>query len=531
MDDAVETFTTLTQAPANVAERYLGMTDGNVEQAIQLYFDSPDLASGIADSQPDPPIPTLTHPSHASGILQDSVHALHPSTTDDDNMDYISDDDAAATAAAVGRAADFEDDEAVARRLQEEMYTGGGPTGGFGEDGVRAPIARTTETLVGGPGGHFDDDDEEDIHARVLEQMRARRQPRQQGVFNQRPVPSIWGDDSAVQRQVSSRATGGPPDTSNKSARLAELFRPPFELMQQIPWDNAREKGKETEKWLLVNIQEPSIFDCQQLNRDIWKHPGIQELIKEHFIFMQFNKDDPRGSQYCQYYFPLRDSDAAYPHIAIVDTRTGEQLKIWSGPPIPNATDFLIQLVEFLDRYSFDQTKKNPVAKRKVEKAKAIDVDRLTEEEMLELALQNSLTTATGPVGPKETDPDEMTKSFVDEGKGKSNQVEEDTTQSNSLQFSKISSSNSHVEPTAQGPNVTRIQFKHSDGRIVRKFLVSDSVRRIYEWLKAEPIGGKDGVAFELKDGGKDLLESLDLTIGEAGLKQSTVMVEFIEDS
>ena len=182
MDDTVDTFTTLTQAPANVAERYLGMTDGNVEQAIQLYFDSPDLASGIADPQPQPVIPNSTHPSHATGSRQDPIHALPPSTTDDEDMDYISGDDAAAAAAAVGRAADFEDDEAVARRLQEEMYTGGSSTGGFGEDGVRAPIARTTETLVGGPGGHFDDDDDDDIHARVLEQMRARRQPRQQGM-------------------------------------------------------------------------------------------------------------------------------------------------------------------------------------------------------------------------------------------------------------------------------------------------------------------------------------------------------------
>jgi hypothetical protein len=299
--------------------------------------------------------------------------------------------------------------------------------------------------------------------------------------------------------------------------------------MTQIPWDDARDKGKEEQKWILVNIQDQSLFDCQRLNRDIWKDEKIRDAIKEHFIFMQYSKDDPRANTYIQFYFRNKDSEAAYPHITIIDPRTGEQLKTWSGPPVPEPHEFLMQLFEFTDRYSFDYTKKNPVAKRKAEKPKAVDVDRLTEEEMLELALQNSLATSSGPTGPKDDDPDEMTKSFGDIGKGKGKEVEEEP--ADLSPFSQISSTHPHTEPTTQGPNVTRIQFRHSTGRIVRKFEVTDPVRRLYEWLKAEPIEGKDGIPFELKDRGKDLIEHLDQTIAEAGLKQSTVMVEFLEES
>ena len=309
--------------------------------------------------------------------------------------------------------------------------------------------------------------------------------------------------------------------------------------MLQVPWDTARDKAKEDGKWILVNVQDPSFFDCQQLNRDIWKHEGIKELVKENFIFIQYSKDDPRGAQYVQYYFPLKDSDSAYPHIAIVDPRTGEQVKVWSGPPVPPAGDFLMQLVEFLDRYSLDVTKKNPVAKRKPEKSKSIDVDRLTEEEMLDLALKNSLANNGSP-GPKPDDPDDLTKSFGDvKGKGKENAeqgvVEEangsSQPQSDTL-FSRISSTNPHVEPAA-GP---RIQFRHPNGRVVRRFNQDDTVRTIYEWLKAEPLEGKDGVPFELKEGGgmgketRDLIEYLDVTIKDAGLGGGTVMVEFLED-
>ena len=360
------------------------------------------------------------------------------------------------------------------------------------------------------------------------------------GVFNQTPVPSIW-DESAnadARRHGLAQATGGASELSAKAARLAELFRPPFELMHQVPWDAARDKGKEEGKWILVNVQDPSIFDCQQLNRDIWKHDGIKEVVKESFIFIQYSKDDPRGSQYVQYYFPLRDSDAAYPHIAIVDPRTGEQVKIWSGPPVPAPGDFLMQLLDFLDRYSLDVTKKNPVAKRKLEKPKVVDVDRLTEEEMLDLALQNSLANNEAN-GPKDQDPDDLTKSSGDisgKGKGKEIDVEPSGREEESGEpsadvtlFSDILSNNPHVEPEL-GPQITRIQFRHSTGRVVRRFRVDDTVRRIYEWLKADPLEGKVGVAFDLKGMGKDLIGYLDETIEDAGLKNGTVMVEFLED-
>lgn len=528
-EEAVGTFTAFTGASEDVARRYLIMTEGNTEQAIQLFFDSPDLAN-----VPAPPVPQSTRPntqSQAGSVSRD------PISIDSDEDEVMNHDDEAASARqaeAVGRAADYDDDEAMARRIQEELYAGGDSSGGFGADDVRAPMAPTTETLVGGPRGY----EPNDLNDAVLEQMRARAQARsagRPGVFNQRAVPSIWDEnDPEARRQGLAAATGGASETSAKSARLAELFRPPFDLMYRGTWDNARDEGKESLKWLLVNVQDASIFDCQQLNRDIWKHEGIKELIKENFIFIQYAKDDPRGSQYMQFYFPLKDSDDSYPHIAIVDPRTGEQVKVWSGPPAPKAPDFLMQLVEFLDRYSLDPRKKNPVAKRKAEKPKALDVDRLTEDEMLELALQNSLASGNTP-RPKEDDPDDLTKSFGDISKGKGKENEEQPRGTNSTNgysatpFSRISSSNPHTEPDI-GPTVTRVQFRHSNGRVIRRFNVGDPVRRIYEWLKAEPLEGQSGVEFELKSVGKNLIEHLDESIEEAGLKNATVMVEYIEE-
>jgi hypothetical protein len=314
---------------------------------------------------------------------------------------------------------------------------------------------------------------------------------------------------------------------------LAQMYRPPFELMFQRSWDSARDEGKEQEKWLLVNIQDQAIFDCQILNRDIWKNEDIQATVKENFIFMQYQKDDPRGQQYLNYYFQNRDSQDAYPHIAVVDPRTGEQVKTWSGPPVPKAIDFHAELHEFLDRYSLKANAKNPVATRKPERKK-VDPSRMTEEEMLEMALQNSLD--NNNTGPKEDDPDALTKdsSSADKGKGKATDEatstdEPETSGSADSSFAKISESNPHTEPPPDKDTTTRIQFRSPAGTKVRRFRLDDPVRTLFEWIKSGGWEGKEGVDFELVFLRQNLIEILDSTIQEAGLKNGSVMVEFAE--
>lgn len=354
---------------------------------------------------------------------------------------------------------------------------------------------------------------------------------------------SIWDDGAQPAGPPSfAQAAGG--TGSDRAQRLADLFRPPYDLMSHMAWDDARQEGREEKKWLLVNVQDMNDFNCQALNRDIWKDDAIVALVKESFIFLQYAKDDDRATEYNTFYFPshAQENRDNFPHVAIIDPRTGEQVKVWTGLPFPSAQEFHSQLVEFLDRYSLNQNSKNPVSKQKAPQ-RPVDVDRMTEEEMLEMAMRNSLETngngASAAVNVH--DPDALTKSVeLDKGKGKAvassdeDEAMEDTpgagASAESSIFASIASDRPHVEP-AQGPAVTRIQFRHANGRVIRRFAVSDPVRRIYEWLKAEPLEDKAGVEFELKEmpQGKDLLEALDKTIEEAGLKQATVMIEYIE--
>lgn len=362
--------------------------------------------------------------------------------------------------------------------------------------------------------------------------------PGRPGIFNQRDTSSIWTDESdPSQRQRLSAATGGASETSNKSNMLAEMYRPPFEIMSRQSWDWARQEGRETEKWILINIQDSSVFDCQVLNRDLWKDQGVQDTVKEHFIFLQYSKDDPRAAPYLQYYFQQHELSDNYPHISIVDPRTGEQMKVLSsGPPVIKASDFLIQLHEFLDRYSLKQNVRNPVAKRKPEK-KEKGVDAMTEEEMLDMAMRNSLGEGAEQ---KMDDPDDLTRSTDDvKGKGKatdtgdvdSGDVEGQEADPETSLFKSIPANQPHTEPPADPATTTRIQFRHPSGRVIRRFALSDPVRRIYEWLKADPpLEDKAGVDFELNSIGQNLIHQLDTSVADAGLKNGTVMIGYHEE-
>lgn len=102
---------------------------------------------------------------------------MHIDSDDDDDFRMLDDDGDGGDVASIARNAQEEEDAAMARRLQEELY-GSGPGSGAVDDGVRAPIAQTIETLAGPDLAWAMEEDREDT---VLEQLRARqaRQRRQ----------------------------------------------------------------------------------------------------------------------------------------------------------------------------------------------------------------------------------------------------------------------------------------------------------------------------------------------------------------
>lgn len=207
-DEAVAQFVSFTSSTTERARQYLHLTDGNVQQAINIFFandgndpsGTPPVTQTQASPLPSvPPQPTQTWDQGLGYEDEDGVVHID-SDLDISDGENIQESDRRTRASRTGAsrptvhtpststppvrqfASTVDEDEAMARRLQEEFYGASGLGGEVGPDGVRAPIGRTTETLVGAEA--FDVTNEAEMRAAVQEQLRTRQRIRPRGKYS-----------------------------------------------------------------------------------------------------------------------------------------------------------------------------------------------------------------------------------------------------------------------------------------------------------------------------------------------------------
>ncbi|KAL9540332.1 hypothetical protein MBANPS3_009745 [Mucor bainieri] len=470
-------FCEITGATPSDARNFLEIADNNVSQAIDLYLESGGGGGGAHQS-----VPAETSSSSRAA----SIHS--------DNGNFMT-------------------DEEIARQMQEQEHE------------VRAPIAPKTDILAGGSAS--------DLYSTPMWSRRDNVGVSRPSVFNQgdSATGSVTDFLSRLQADVPNRSSSGSPSeslgspASAKARRLADLFRPPFDIMFRGTFEEAREAAKEKNRWLMINVQDPTEFSCQVLNRDLWSDTIVKDIVKESFIFLQYNNDSPEGARYNNLY-----SVSAYPHLAIVDARTGERIKVWEKALSP--TDFMMDVTEFMEQNSPD----SPAAAVPKRPKKAKNVSDMSEEEQLNAAIAASLdapsddaTSAYPDVSEMDIEPKQSTKD-----KGKSSErmvvdpVDDDEKKDNSEEELKAGSAFDGIravkrDETTDVANSTRIQLRMGDGsRIIRRFLKTDPVQHIFEFVKAE-VPDASNQQFELVFNRTQLIDVLDQTIEEAGLSNAAV--------
>ncbi|XP_042573949.1 UBX domain-containing protein 7-like isoform X2 [Cyprinus carpio] len=165
-----------------------------------------------------------------------------------------------------------------------------------------------------------------------------------------------------------------------KLSTLADLFRPPIELMHKGSFETAKDSGQLENKWLMINIQNVQDFACQCLNRDVWSNDAVKNLIREHFIFWQVYHDSEEGQRYIQFYKLNK-----FPYISILDPRTGQKMVEWNQLDV---SSFLDQVTGFLSEHGqLDGQSSQPPAKR----ARSESLIDASEDSQLEAAIRASL--------------------------------------------------------------------------------------------------------------------------------------------
>ncbi|QSL65273.1 hypothetical protein MERGE_002582 [Pneumocystis wakefieldiae] len=320
-------------------------------------------------------------------------------------------------------------------------------------------------------------------------------------VFNQSFLTE-WEDD-----EFSSAS-----EERSKKSRFVYLFRPPFDIIKNIDFETAKEQAKNKMLWVMVNLQDKTNFLCQKLNRDLWKDQRVKDTILENFIFLQYISTSSDGILYQQFY-PIKE----YPHISIIDPRTGERVKVWDSSVI-EPDSFLMELHDFLGQYSLDPGFKNPIAQKSFTKR----IEDMSESEQINAALIISLNEKNKISNCEKISSKDEAIVISDDS-----DINHNDTQNSSSLFEKIPAV-IPPEPDAMSTDITNIQFRFSDGsKKVRLFNLSDKVSRLFEYIKSEL--SETSKEFGLVFNRIKLINELDQTLEALKLKNSLLYTDMLD--
>lgn len=186
-------------------------------------------------------------------------------------------------------------------------------------------------------------------------------------------------------------------NSGSKREKLADLYRPPFDILFTGTYREALGEASRTRRYLIVNIQSEKEFASHMLNRDTWYDSSVKEVVQAHFVLWQVQNSSTLAKEYmyvhvnnCILYSianiqsRMRHHVSMLPQISIIDPDKDEVLLSWEGFVSP--TDMVVRLNNFL--------RANPVViDQDFQESKiSRDFDELTEEEQIKAAIEASLS-------------------------------------------------------------------------------------------------------------------------------------------
>mmetsp|Transcript_36259 Transcript_36259/g.54128 ORF Transcript_36259/g.54128 Transcript_36259/m.54128 type:complete len:481 (-) Transcript_36259:358-1800(-) len=303
---------------------------------------------------------------------------------------------------------------------------------------------------------------------------------------------------------------------------LTDMFAPPTHLMHSAGgFQGARQAAKDARRWLLVNIQRDAEFSSHALNRDVWRDELVENLIREGFIFWQTMDVAPEGRTYAQRYAVMD-----YPHVAILDPRTGRSLwkkEGWTQERPLTAERFAESAMDFCSRHSFDEPPRaGPRATGPA--AKSSKPQMSAEEQQLQAALAASLNQNNSKEEIDMTDDnDDSNEVEVMEHVVDSKPAAEQDMKPPS-RFLELLDEVVEDEPSS---SASRVQIRMMDGkRLVRKFANTSKVSQIYAVVARENEDTiKEGKEFVLMAGfpPKDIWDKIDETVQSCQLNGQSI--------
>lgn len=335
---------------------------------------------------------------------------------------------------------------------------------------------------------------------------------------------------SGLRESTSVQAVGG----------LSSLYRPPFEIIFQGTLDEAKARGKQLGKWLLINIISTSEFSSYTMNRDTWSDPTVKETINSYFVFLQLYNDSVEGRRICSFY-----KIVDIPNTMVLDPLTGQKKRAWKG--MRDAGQLLEDLMPFIDRapldvdVAFSRSQIPPPPKRPRDSSPFPEASveasgqEEGEDEELQRALAASMESGVSQLkvlgGDEEGDRKERRKG--DGGSGQEGEDGEGGEEDRGGEEEEVVLI-LPVEPAMGAEGVCRIAIRCPDGRrLQRRFLRTDPIQHVVAFCRGElPEASKERKKFRLAVSGPGSVP-LDLsspaTIDDAGIAGAMLLLMWLE--
>ncbi|TYG79869.1 hypothetical protein ES288_D02G171900v1 [Gossypium darwinii] len=287
--------------------------------------------------------------------------------------------------------------------------------------------------------------------------------------------PGVWESDEGASSTVDA-----PRDN------LASLYRPPFHLMFQGPFEKAKAAASVEDKWLLVNLQSTKEFSS-------------------HMVY----DDTSEGRKVCTYY--KLDS---IPVVLVIDPITGQKMRSWFGMVQPES--LLEDLVQFMDGgprdYHATLSHKRPRGSSVTPQQKIkVSTDETNEDKEMLRAIAASMENAKESI--KTTEDDKVSS----------------TTEEEPCLTKKPAYPPLPEEPKGDRNLLCRVGVRLPDGRRVqRNFLRTDPIQLLWSFCYSQ-LGEAESKPFRLTQPIPGASKSLDydskLTFEESGLANSMISV------
>ena len=164
---------------------------------------------------------------------------------------------------------------------------------------------------------------------------------------------------------------------SEQKRKLDELFKAPTQITFHGSLSAARTEAQRLNRLLLISLHDPTEFACQVLNRDLWSSSAVVEFIQENLLFSQLLISNEEGMKFSSYY-----GVEGFPHISLLDPKTGERLAQWQTVMSP--LEFIQEVSEKIERYSPKQEEEQKEQQKEQKKEMNLEAKDMVEPPLSE---------------------------------------------------------------------------------------------------------------------------------------------------